>query len=172
MKIIILLLICISLLTTSAATADTILRLKDGSILKGRVIQMAHGVYSVQTAIGQVEIGEDQIVSISEELDQPIQPSSTTSVPADSNNLRTQVQNVQGSLMNDAQLMADIQMLAQDPEIMPLLMDPSFMKDMLSYDPQRIQSNPKLETLMSNPKMKALLEKIAQKLAVSQASNP
>jgi hypothetical protein len=90
----------------------------------------------------------------------------------ESSTRRSHVEKAQGNIMNDAELMGEIQTLAQDPEIMPLLMDPNFIKDMTSYDPQKIQSNPKLQTLMENPKMRALLEKIAQKLATSQTNNP
>ena len=53
---------------------------------------------------------------------------------------------------------------------MSILSDQNLMNDIMSYDPQRIQNNPKMMQLLNNPSMKALMEKIQGKTRLFQGT--
>ena len=85
-----------------------------------------------------------------------------TTVSVNSGDISAQVQATQTKLMTDPQIMQEIQMLVQDPEITQLLADPSILQAVTSKDVNSLQNNPKAQALMENPKMRALIEKIRQ----------
>jgi hypothetical protein len=143
-----------------AQSTKTII-LKDGSKLKGQIVSLEDGVYKIQNSnLGNIQVREENILSISaEDFSQPTPAAPITGGGA-SAGFRNQVQEIQGSVMSDPALMEDISTLTQDPEFIKMLNDKELISDIYSYDPARIQSNPKLQQLMQNPKMRELIEKI------------
>ncbi len=144
------------------------IHLKDGTVLKGEVVNFQNGVYSIKTAqLGQVQINDAQILSISQDDITPIQPPTGSESPTE---LKQQVQQVQGKLLSDPQIMEDIKTLTEDPEVKSLLSDPELLQAVMSYDPNKIEQSDKVKRLMANPKMKMLMEKMAKKLSDTQPS--
>ena len=167
-RIILSLVVLLAITIPSFAESDKIITLKDGSNLIGHILSLQDDVYTIKTQnLGQIQIKQEDILSISQPQTLPSPSPNVT--PASSMNyqpkdIQGQVQRLQGNVMNDPKMMAEIQRLSEDKEIMSILSDPEFMKDVMSYDPERLQNNPKLKALMDNPGMKALMERMGQML--------
>ncbi|HBO98121.1 MAG TPA: hypothetical protein DE315_07415 [Candidatus Omnitrophica bacterium] len=143
------------------AQSAKVITLKDGSVIKGAVTQLADGVYTLETDnLGKITVPESEVVSIAAE--------SAPALPAAGNmasaSLKGQAQEIQTNLLSDPSIMAEIQNIMQDPEIRGVLSDPAFMNAIMSYDPSQIQQNEKTQYLLQNPKFRSLMEKIRQKL--------
>ncbi len=142
-----------------------VITLKDGSVIKGNVLQLADGVYTLETGnLGKITVPEAEIVSIAAES-VPAAPDTGNTASA---SLKGQVQEMQTSLLSDPEVMTEIQNIMQDPEIRGVLSDPAFMNAIMSYDPNQIQQNEKTQYLLKNPKFQSLMEKIQQKLPASK----
>ena len=175
MKEIILLNVTIFLfLFTSISSADTSQRniiLKDGSIIKGTITKMENGVYTVVSdRLGEMQINDQDIANIQSGND-PVLVGDTSSHSGNtqSSNLKNQVQAMQGTILNDPEIMNDIMGLMDDPEIQTLLSDKAFVSDVTSMDQNKIQNNDKVQNLMNNPKMQKLLEKAQSRVQANQA---
>ena len=145
--------------------------LKDGTVLKGQLKDISEEHYVIDTTnLGQVKVLAENIVSITSGAVLP-QPSSGSSpqMPAFNNPLGGQSQlmgqasQMQQSILGDPQMMAEVQKILSDPEIMALLQDQNVMQDIMSMNPQTIQSNSKIQAMMQNPKLQNLLNMLQQK---------
>lgn len=150
-------------LTCAPALADTqVITLKDGSQLKGELVGVNAGVYTVKTPImGDVRINQNQVVSISAEGSAPqAMPMPAAASSGMSNGYAPQIQAAQAQLMANPDIMTDIQDFAQDPEIAQLISDPQLMQMIMAKDVNGLQNTPQGQALINNPKMRALIEKI------------
>ncbi|HOW35475.1 MAG TPA: hypothetical protein PL155_03575 [Candidatus Omnitrophota bacterium] len=155
-------------LTAHAETSQTI-RLKDGSTLKGTVVGFQNGAYSVKTThLGTVDIPSSDVVRITTDDAADPEPSKAQdktqpeSLP-DKTQVKEKIDAIQQKVTSDPKIMSEIQDAAQDKEIIELLKDPDILGDVLSYDPKRIESNPKIQALIKNPKIQNLMNEIYQK---------
>ena len=62
--------------------------------------------------------------------------------------------------MSNPQNLADIQSLANDPQVIAALSDPAFMKAIQSQDLQALQNNPQMNKLLNNPKIRAMIQQL------------
>ena len=146
-----------------ADSARTIV-LKDGSQLKGNVIAFANGVYTIETLhLGQVQIHEDKIVSITSQGYAAQNPTPKT--------VQQEMLNMQQNLMSDPDIANDIMNLSQDEEILNLMNDPELMNDIMNFNTEKLQNNPKLQQLMQNPKMQQIMNKASQKIPATLPSS-
>lgn len=155
----------LGLTTNALAQTAKIITLKDGSILKGKVLQLNNGIYTIETSnLGHVDIPESDVLSITapEASSLPAAQAGNTTMQA--GQLQAQVQEIQGSILSDPGLMTELQSLLDDKEIQEMLSDPKLLNDVMSYDPEKIQQNPDVQNLMKNPKMLELMNKIQQKI--------
>lgn len=153
----------LAILSPANAQNTKTITLKDGSQIQGRVIGMDDGKYVIETtALGQVTIGDDEVVSISAPGQVAPAPSSVNpaAVPPAQTFSKAQMDSVQSQIAANPQMMQEISALASDPEIMAIISDPAFMQVVQSRDPAAIQANPRTQALMENPKIKALVEKL------------
>ncbi len=159
------------------ASGQQNLTLSDGSVIKGRLIDIEDGVYLIQTeALGELRIPESQVINISSQA-LPLNPS-----PLPSNNQTNFLSQLglpslnPGSLplnlLSDPQLMQDMQKLMQDPAMQQILFDPQIQQVLLSQDPEKIQSNPKIQQLLQNPVMQNIIQKIQQGLPAPGTTAP
>lgn len=70
------------------------------------------------------------------------------------------IQDAQTKLMGNPHMMAEIQDMIKDPQLMQLLSDPGLTQAVMSHDVKAIQNNPKAQQLMNNPKMRALMDEM------------
>ena len=152
--------------TLSLAQATKIITLKDGSTLKGNVIGLKDGVYTLQTSnLGNVEIPESNVLSITPpQTHSGLSAGSTDANQAQKMQLKKQVEAIQGTILTDEGLMTEIQNMVNDEEIKSILSDPSLLNDVTSFDQNKIQENSNIQDLLKNPKMQDLMNKIQQKI--------
>jgi hypothetical protein len=137
-----------------AENAKTI-TLQDGSRVKGNIVSMDNGFYTVETpSMGEVRIADSDIASIAagEGPDQPQMPSNIAATP--------EFQSVQAKVVGNPEIMGEIQNLMQDPEVMSVISDPGFIAAVQSGNTTELQSDPRLQRLIENPKIQLLIEKI------------
>ena len=164
MKIRFLLSILFLTIFTTTATAQLeplkTITLKDGTVLKGRVVSMANGEYTIQTPyLNELVIQESNVESIADHT----RPTLTTDV------LKNEVENVQGQVMANPELMQEIQETMSDPKVQAIMQDPDFMKAIMSMDPEQIQNNPKTREMLNQPEIRELFQKIESTLNNHQA---
>ncbi len=159
----------------SAENSPKNIILKDGSIIKGTVTKMENGIYTVVSdRLGEIEINDLDIANIQANDNQvSTTPESSFSIKnAQPSNLNSQVQAMQGTILNDPEMMKDIMSLMDDPEIQALLSDQAFINDVTSMNQDKILKNDKMYELMNNPKMQKILEKAQSRFTESQATQP
>ena len=140
--------------------------LRDGTIVKGEVLQMADGIYSVKSSsMGVTQIKAEQVASISainsvpnNTLNNLVNPSATP--PASQGSVESQVNQLQTSIVSNPALMAEIQQLASDPDVIKLISNPAIMQAATTKDVNALKNNPAAQELMQNPKVKALIDKL------------
>ncbi len=149
---------------TSAQTpeAKKNIKLKDGTILKGRVISMEDGVYTIRTPyLNEIAINEEDIETISDHVVQPL----TQDL------LRNEVEAVQGQVIANPALMQEIQETMNNPKIREIMQDPEFINAVMSMDPEAIKNNEKTYEMLQQPEIKELFQKIESTLNNTQ-TNP
>ena len=151
------------------AQSTDVIKLNDGSVLKGQVLELKDNVYTIQTSnLGAVKIPQENVLSIAKPGDPPAtenhQP--TTSGPSA---LQSQVQSMQNNILSNPEIMEDVKKLLENPQVMSILSDKGFVNDVLTYDQKKIESNQKTQELFNNPEIQALIEKINQKLSPKPA---
>ena len=87
------------------------------------------------------------------------QPAAPVATPAD---IKTtpEFKSVQTKVMANPEVLGDIQKLLDDPEVMALFSDPSFLAAVQSGNTAALSTDPRLQTLSENPKVQALIQKI------------
>jgi len=159
-KTIALLTILICFFANSALYAQTqkTISLKDGSTIIGEVIQLKDGVYTIKTSLlGEIEVKDEDILTIS-----------IAAESSSSNSLKNQVQQIQGDILNDEEIMEDIQNVMQDKEIMKLLSNPDLINDVMTFNEDKIRANESISDLMANPEIQNLINKINQKIDINE----
>ena len=142
------------------------IHLKDGTTIKGQLINVANGSYTIASpTMGQVKVSADQILSINS-AEAP--GGGSIQVGADGKISADTINDVKTNMMQDPAIMSLIQDLMKDPEIAELMKNPSLMQDALSMDPQKIQNNPEVQQLMQNPTMQKIISATAGKMQVPQ----
>jgi len=149
-----------------------VIKLKDGSTIKGRLVDVNNGKYSIETStMGLVEIPAAEVASISSAAGEnapwpgqgaetlpPVNQGPSGSIPPQ------QIQSLQQRLMADPEIKADIQALSEDPEIRQLLGNQDLLDAVFSMDPARMQNDPDFQKILNHPRIQRLIEKITQKL--------
>jgi len=128
--------------------------LKDGSVIKGNLTQMSNGIYTVKTdSLGETQINAEQIASIN---------NAQENTPTTPQNPKIQMDHLQQRMMNNPAMMAEIQQIAADPEVVQLLSNPAMLQAVMSKDVAALQNNPSTEELMNNPKIQSLIQKLQE----------
>ncbi len=150
----------ILILSTYTASAEPrIIRLRDGSTIKGEVLSLNRGVYTIKTTqMGTIQVQESYVLSIASD-----QKNSTSSRGKNSSN--EQIRQWQEAILNNPQVMQDIQNLMQNEEVMRLLADPALRNAVMRGDTDGLRNNPKINQLIQNPDMKKLIEKLQNTLS-------
>jgi hypothetical protein len=161
-KLFILAIALLSCATICFAQTTKVITLKDGSSLKGKVLQLSNGTYTVETSnLGRLNIPESDVLSIT-----PLENDGTSN--QQKTQMKNQVQAIQGSILSDPALMMELQDIVSDEEVQAMLSDPQLLNDVLSYDQQKIQENDNVQDLMQNEKIQNLMKKIYQKMPAEE----
>ncbi len=152
------LMVLLSVGVASAEPQNRLVTLKDGTTVQGKIMGIDKGAYVIESsALGTLRIQEGNVASISSPVAavsaQPVQHSLGAAGDAE-------FQAAQSKIMSNPALMAEIQAIASDPEVVAIISDPAFMQAAQAKDMAAIQANPRTAQLMNNPKIKALIEKM------------
>ncbi len=97
-----------------------------------------------------------------QELSPATAPTEEASASVPAVDLEKQLEATQAQIMSNPELVAEIQALMHDPEVMQILSDPDLLKAATAKDISAVEKNPQTQALMQNPKIQALTEKIKQ----------
>src|SRR6185503_20560966 len=98
-------LLCFGLLLMSqlswAASPKTV-TLNDGSVIKGDIIKLENGVYTIKsTQLGEIKVEEEKVLSITSAQAQQIQKSNGSNTSSQNSSLKDQVQKIQGQVVGN-----------------------------------------------------------------------
>ncbi len=156
-----LLIVALSALVFAQQPSQTI-TLKDGTTLKGQLISVTNGSYTIDSpAVGQVTVSADQISSITSAGASSATPNILS---ADGKLSANTVNSIKTNMLQDPEIMSLMQELVQDPSVVEMLKDPSLMQAALSMDPEQVKNNPQVQKLVQNPTMQKILKIAAQKM--------
>ena len=150
------------------AQSMDVIKLNDGSILQGQVLELKDSVYTVQTSnLGAIKVPQENVVTIAKP-DSLVPNEMPSPAGNTSSALQSQVQNMQGNILANPEIMEDVKKLLENPEVMSILSDKNFINDMLTYDQKKIESNQKTQELFNNPQIQSLIQKINQTMPQNQ----
>jgi len=172
-KFIILVILVFSI--NAAAFADSpeqVITLKDGSQIKGQLVGINNGSYTIQVpVVGEVRASMSDVVSVTNANAPTLAAQPTTNQQSVSaQNYDRQIVANQKQLMSDPQSMELLRQMMQDPETMKLLQDPSLIKAVTSRDYGSVQNNPSVQKLLNTPQMQAILQKLMDQQRQQNAS--
>jgi len=159
---------------TASAPQQTI-TLKDGTILKGRLTGVMDNVYMIETKnLGTVPVDISKVSNISAGSSTLSSLGSSPALPgmgagglggmSGGMGMRSApMQQIQQDILSDPSMMADIQKMMTDPELMALIADGNLMNSIMSMDPAQAQNDPRIQKLMQNPTMQRFIQKVQQK---------
>lgn len=158
-------------LNAGAQAAIQTITLKDGTVLKGTLSDVAESHYVISTSnLGEVRVPVEDVVSITTGQQPSLPASPTATIPLPSLGGQSPMGNfsqIQQAVLSDPKMMAEIQTLLSDEKIMNLLQDKSVMQDLMTMDPLIIQKNSAIQALMQDPKMQALMEMLSSQTGSS-----
>ena len=149
-------------LTQLALAQEQTITLRDGTVMKGELVQVVDGVYTIRSgSLGQTQIKADQIAGITNNHILPtIHTNQEASAPAAQGTTSSQMAQIQNTIMANPNMMADIQSIAADPEVLKLMSNPAIIQAATTKDVNALKNNPAAMQLMQNPKVQALIERL------------
>jgi hypothetical protein len=152
--------IFIALTLPSSAENPKTFTLKDGATFQGHLSSVENGTYTVESpTLGNVKLKETDVLSITSSEQPLVTPSLNVPKLANTAASQEQMQAMQAKIASDPAIMADIQALASNPQLMQALADPALLTA-VAQGPQALQGNPAVEELFKDPQMQALIQKI------------
>lgn len=143
-----------------------VITLKDGTVLKGQLIQVSQNAYIIETQnLGRVSVPVSELLSIT-----TASASTPLTAPAASLGAAGGLPGFAGfqqELMSDPAFTAEVADLMKDPEILQLLTQPALLQDLMTMDPGQIQGNPAVQRLLENPQFQKIMAKVQEKMLTS-----
>jgi hypothetical protein len=141
--------------------------LTDGSVIKGKVIELKDDIYTIEILPDwKGEQGEQvepmKVPASSVESITSVKPDAQQA-PVQSTDLKEDVSKMQEKIMADTEIMGQMNQIAEQEDIQKLLSDPKLLSDVTSMDPEKIQNSEGVQQLMNNPEVQKLLLQIQQK---------
>ena len=131
------------------------IELTDGSMVRGEVLSLSNGIYTVKSgSLGLLKLEESKVRTIrSKSPSMNAQPEQSSSSPGNRESL-------QQKMMSDKEIMGLIQSLQNDPEFQKMLEDPDVMKAVNTGDVSALAANPKFMKLLNNATVQKIEEKV------------
>lgn len=157
--------LCIALILSFGATADSEILLRDGSRIRGEILSLENGVYKIESrSLGTIELASSQIQAIlsrSSEVDiNSFSAPAAGAISAPAAGAQSAMQSIQSALTSDPGMMRSIRELQNDPQMKAIISDPEIMKAIQNFDLQALAENPKIKALMANAKIKRIQQKV------------
>ncbi|HTP05067.1 MAG TPA: hypothetical protein VMM54_07925 [Nitrospirota bacterium] len=147
------------ILLTSAVTANAgearVIELIDGSIIRGEVLSLTGGVYTIKSdSLGMIKLEESKISVIRAKSAGHGANKDVVSQSSD------EIRSLQEKMMSDKEIMSMIQSLQDDPEFQKLLENPEVMKAVNSGDVAALMSNAQFMKLLNNSTLRDIQSKV------------
>jgi hypothetical protein len=129
----------------------SLIELTDGSSIRGEIMSMVDGVYTVRSSdLGTITIDRSKVRSVRIGTAVDAEPKSARPMKAGQISIGEQVDVLRQAMMGNEELMGAVGSLAGDPQFQAVLQDPELMRAVNSGD---------LEVLLANPRFMELLNK-------------
>jgi hypothetical protein len=177
-RIIFLVIVFLSIGSLETAWAqERIIKLKDGSVIRGVVVAKSGDVYKIKSpSVGFISVREADVSSIADPmLEEPNQEKApavavvASAAPAGQVSEKAGItadpkitgdwKGYQDKITANPESMAAIQALAQDKEIMEIVSDPKLKEAIASGDMEYLKNNEKFLKFVNNPTVKKITEK-------------
>lgn len=137
----------------AAVAADREIELTDGTRIRGEVVSLENGSYTIRSkTLGTIKVAATQVKRIGEPSASGSKTSSdSASARAAKGAGKSAVESLQSSLVNNSELMREILALQDDPQMKAVLSDPELMKAVQNFDLETLRNDPKIKALMDNP---------------------
>jgi hypothetical protein len=127
------------------------IELTDNSVINGEITSMSGGVYTVNTAFGEIKIDQGKVAKIESGI--PAQENSSASY---------QLEGYKQQLMSNPQNAAIVTGLAAAPEIQELVKDPQIVAAAKAFDIQALMKNEKFMNVVHSPRVQETYKKLQQ----------
>ncbi len=146
---------CLAFGSASFAQTNEI-ELNDGSVIQGKVLSFANGVYKIQTnSLGVVSIPEAKINSIHKRGAARSRPAPAVSSSGD---IQQQIESMKSQMMSDPKTLERIQGLQNNPAVQRILKDPNLMKAIQAGDLNQLGQNRDIQSLMNDQNVREIFE--------------
>jgi len=153
-----------------------IIKLKDGNVLRGKVLSKEGGVYKVQTlSLGAVTVSEGDVVSV-EEAPTPYVGSKATApkqaVPSGSDQessspVSEEMEGYRKKIMSNPQAMESVSALAEDKAIQEIMNDPELREAIMRQDVDYLKNNEKFLKIASHPALQKIVSDLQNQVNVT-----
>ncbi|MBU2489744.1 MAG: hypothetical protein KKA60_10165 [Proteobacteria bacterium] len=147
---------------TALAGGTWMVRLKDGSVLKGEVEGLSGGVYLVRTPdMGLVRVPESRVISIQREAASPPSPSPSARPLASGPEAAAGAGEVAARMLSDQGIMDLVMDLRNDPAFQEILQDPKLMEAVANGNVAALLADPRFTRLLKHPQVHEIEGKLA-----------
>ena len=147
-------------LGVSAAGAEgdqKLVRLRDGTVLRGTVVPSASGVFLIKTqSLGEVQVAPDDILSVE------------TLTDAYQEDKGRKIQELKSDILGNQEAMASVRQLAENDEIAAIMSDEELQAAIFSLDFEALDQSPKFQAFANHPDVQALVRQIRNKKTGAQ----
>ncbi len=138
---------------TSAQEEEKIVRLRDGTVLRGTLVPSAEGVFRVKTrTLGEVRVDPADILSV-ESLD----ATAAGAVRAG------RMEELKSTMLGNPEVMASIEDLARDEEIAAIMQDEDLQAAIMSMDFDYLRQDEKFQAFTGHPGVRAIVDNVKDK---------
>lgn len=145
-----------------AGEKTSLIELTDGSSIRGEIISMVNGVYTVRSSdLGTITIDGSKVRSV--RIGTAVEAETKSAKPGKAGQISIgeQVDVLKQAMTSNEELLGMVASLASDPEFQAAMQDPELMRAVNSGDLEVLLANPKFMGLMN----KTSVQEIAGKLA-------
>jgi hypothetical protein len=157
--LLILVLFCAAALPAHSAEIQTFI-LKDGSKVRGQLLELNNGVYIIKTPDGaQTRVRAKKIAKIITPKKKTESPKKNTQTKNTKTKNTEPVDPLSEAIASNPTLLEDVANL-KDPAILQMLQDPDFQAAVKEIkDPKQLATDPRTKKFYAHPEIKALLKK-------------
>ena len=136
--------------TASAQEEEKVVRLRDGTVLRGTLVPSAEGVFRVRTrALGEIQVDPAEIVSV----EGPDGAAGAEVRPA-------QMERMKSEMVNNPQVMEAIEELSHDEEVIALMQDEQLQAAIMSLDLDYLRQDDRFQAFTEHPGVQAIVNKV------------
>jgi hypothetical protein len=147
-----------SLMTVCGVSFAATIELRDGTVIKGEVVSLRDGVYTIETAsAGTLHVRKYEVRSI-DESGKSATRSGVGSPPEASSPDIGALDVAKSRITEDPKVLAMVLALQNDPAVLAVLADPEITKAIAAGDYAALMNNPKIIALLNNQKVREIID--------------